>query len=115
MSPEELDSELTALLHPECEAVPDAGFSCRVARALPRRRAGWLRHAILLGMTFIGCLLGLVIFSGGEFVKQALARISYTEWVIALPLPWLLLAYFLSWAAVASAVDDRSINESSTG
>jgi hypothetical protein len=66
-------------------------------------------------MTFIGCLLGLVIFPGGEFVQQTLARVSYTEWLIALPVSWLLLVYFLSWVAVASAVNDRTINESSMG
>ena len=116
MSPEELDSELMALLDHESESVPDSGFSRRVAKALPRRRApGWLRPVILIGMTFIGCLLGLVIFAGGEFVQQTLARVSYTEWVIALPVPWLLLVYFLSWVAVASAVGDRAINENSTG
>jgi len=86
-----------------------------VAKALPCRRAqSWLRPVILLGMTFIGCLLGFVIFAGGEFLQQALARVSHTEWVIALPVPWLLLVYFLSWVAVASAVGDRASDESRT-
>ena len=62
-------------------------------------------------MTFIGCLMGLIVFAGGEFVQQTLARVSYTEWLIALPVPWLLLVYFLSWVAVASAVELRVINE----
>jgi hypothetical protein len=107
MSPEELESELLELKS-ETEAVEDRGFSAHVLRALPPPRANWwTRPAVLLGMTFVGCVFGLVLLPGGEFIQKVLERFWPADIALSFSVPWLLLVYVVSWMAVASAVETR--------
>jgi hypothetical protein len=52
--------ELEGILREPDPPLPDAGFTTRVLSALPRAEAPWgHRRLVLLGMTLLGCILGL--------------------------------------------------------
>jgi hypothetical protein len=97
------DSELRTMLEPERTSIDDAGFSQSVISRLPTRRASWHRRQLIVPcMTFIGCLLGLVVFPGGDFLRDMLADIPHAHFVSTLPVPWLILVYTLCWTTVTS-------------
>ena len=104
----EVEDQLRSLLGHERGSIPDAGFSRRVAAMLPKREKRlWRREAIIPAMTLIGCLLGLIVLPGGEVLRGLLVKVPHTEFITALPIPWLILVYVLCWTAVASALERR--------
>jgi hypothetical protein len=104
-----LDDDLRSLLEQERTSIPDDGFCQSVMRALPKRRAfQWHREIIVPGMTLVGCFLGLILFPGGNVLRDLLLRLPNAQFVRELPVPWLVLVYLLSWAVVTSMLERRA-------
>ena len=93
------------------EAAPyidDEGFTARLLQRLPppRRRHDLLRAAILLGMTFLACVLAYVVSGGGRFVSVTLERLA------ALPALWVFVLALTSGLAIAAAGATAAISRS---
>jgi hypothetical protein len=107
-----LDSELRTMFEPERTSIDDAGFSQRVISRLPARKAPRrVRQVIVPGMTLIGCLLGLVVFPGGDYLRDMLAHLPHAQFVSALPVPWLILVYTLCWTTISSLSNVPSMTQ----
>jgi hypothetical protein len=110
MPDSDFDSELKTMLEPEKSSIIDGGFSQRVISRLPMRKARrQARQAIVPVMTLIGCLLGLVVFPGGEFLRNLLAHLPHAQFVSTLPISWLILVYTLCWTSVATVSNGSKV------
>jgi hypothetical protein len=73
---------------------------------LPKRRAlPGCREVIIAGLTLVGCLLGLIVFPGGDILRELLLRLPNSQFIAEIPIPWLILVYVLCWTAVASTLE----------
>ncbi len=60
MNPPDTHDPLDALLREQNTYLEDNGFTARVLAALPpRRRLAWVRPALILGATALGCVLAV--------------------------------------------------------
>jgi hypothetical protein len=100
-TPEENDP-IDALLREQNAYVEDGGFTARVVKSLPRRRA-WLRPALLLGTTAIGSALAILWLPWKNLPALDLsALLSLDSQVL---LPWALVIAVvgsLIWSAIAA-------------
>jgi hypothetical protein len=109
MSPGQLERELERVLSKPA-AIPDDGFTDEVLRRLPMRKPSRSpRELLLIGMTALGCLLGVIILPGGVFLRDLLVGIPSAGWLAKLPLQWLLMCYVIAWVAVSAALDETRI------
>jgi hypothetical protein len=100
-APEERDP-IDALLREQNTYVEDGGFTARVVRSLPRRRA-WLRPVLLLGATTIGSVLAVLWVPWGNLPALDLSALLSPDPQVLLP--WVLaLAVIgsLIWSAVSA-------------
>ena len=105
------DAWLESLLRQDAAAAPyvdDSGFSARVSAQLPKRRGRSRYRWIVPAMGLLGCVIGLVVFSGGEILSLNLADLIRFESLsvhkllaVALPM-WLLY-----WLGVGAALQER--------
>jgi hypothetical protein len=96
MNPPESNDPLDALLREQNTYIEDDGFSRRVMARLPPggHRTAWLREALILGSTSIGCLLAIL------WVPLDLLNVS----ILASFNPRALLVYMLMLAIIGSLV-----------
>jgi|SRR4051812_13725822 hypothetical protein len=96
MNPPESNDPLDALLNEQNTYIEDNGFSRRVLASLPRRhrRPAWLREALILGSTSIGCLLAILWLPLNLLNVSMLGSLD----------PRALLAYMLMLAIIGSLV-----------
>ncbi len=73
---------LDAQLREEAPYLDDAGFTARVVRQLPagRRQSRVVRVSVLLGVTFVACLVAYLVSGRGQFLADA------ATFLIAMPL-----------------------------
>src|SRR5439155_13778927 len=101
-----LDNLLDARLRDETPYIDDAGFTARVMKQLPHRRASWStqRAFIIFAATSLSVVIAYFASGQGMFVHDAFARVSGLR-----PLQLLLLIFACGtgmtiarlWAALA--------------
>ncbi len=74
------DDWLDAQLREEAPYIDDAGFTAGVVKQLPAGRSRSLRVVILLGVTFLACLVAYLVSDRGQFLADA------ATFLIAMPL-----------------------------
>ncbi|MBA3881397.1 MAG: hypothetical protein H0X73_01520 [Chthoniobacterales bacterium] len=73
---------LDAQLREEAPYIDDAGFTARVVQQLPagRRQSRVVRVSVLLGVTFVACVIAYLVSGGGRFLADA------ATFLVAMPL-----------------------------
>jgi len=89
-------------------ALPDAGFSARVMRALPApalRSRRWLQPALILGSALAGCLLAVLLAPAEAGITQGFADLMHLKLFTPAAIAGLAMAAALLVSAVVLAAE----------